>query len=264
MSDPTQGGRPAPADPHGPTGPHPPDWSSSDSVLEAEIRAEERRIAADERRIAADEREIRVNRLLGLGALVLIALTVTALVVSIIALNRDIESVAKATPKDNSVSTGTIKNGAVTGSKLADGAVTGSKLAKGVVTAAAVADDSLTGAQINEASLAQVRKAAQAGIAANATQLGGAAAGAYLQGVKVVQTATDRTPAALKGPTVASCPSGTRMIGGGAEVQGARNVAIIESAPSGTTAWTAIAARQTGSAPSWNLVVFAICAAGGS
>ena len=258
MADPTQGGTgptDPPEPPHGPTGhPHPPDWSSSDSVLEQEIQQEERRIAADERRIAADERRIRTNRLLAVGALALIAMTATALILSIIALNRDIESVAKATPKDNSVSTASIQNGAVNGAKIANGAV----------TAAKVANDSLTGAQINEASLGQVPKAAQAATATNATQLGGATAGAYLQGVRIVQTATDRTSADLKGPTIASCPSGTRVIGGGAEVQGASNVALIESAPSGTTSWTAIAGLQTGSAPSWALVVFAICAAGGS
>ncbi len=228
MTEPTQGG----------TGhPHPPDWSSSDSVLESEIRQ-------DERRILADERKIHVNRVLVLSALGLLALTVTALILSIIALNRDIDAVAKATPKDNSVSTSSIQDGAVTAVK--------------------VANNSLTGVQINEASLAQVPAAAKAGTANNATQLGGTAADAYVHGVKIAQTATDTTSATLKGPTVATCPSGTRVIGGGAEVAGARNVAIIESAPSGTSGWTAIAGLQTGSAPSWRLTVYAICAAGGS
>jgi len=85
----------------------------------------------------------------------------------------------------------------------------------------------------------------------------------FLTGVKIVQVATDQTSAALKGPTLASCPSGSKVIGAGAEVQGASNVAIIESAPSGTAAWSAIAGLQGGSPPSWRLVVFAICASGG-
>ena len=248
MTEPTQGG----------TGhPHPPDWSSSDSVLESEIQQEERRIQAD-------ERKIHMNRVLVITALGLLALTVTALILSIIALNRDIEAVAKATPKDNSVSTSSIQDGAVTGTKIANAAVNADKLGAKAVNGAKVANDSLTGVQINEASLTQVPAAAKAGTANNATQLGGTAAGAYIHGVKIVQTATDTTSAALKGPTVATCPSGTRVIGGGAEVTGARNVAIIESAPSGTSGWSAIAGLQTGSAPSWGLTVFAICAAGGS
>lgn len=241
--------------------PHPPDWSSSDSVLEGEIREEERRIAQDERRIAEDERRIRLNRLLAIAALSALALTVVALILSIIALNRDIESVAKATPKDNSVGTSSIKDRAVTGAKIANGAVGAEALAAKAVNGAKVGNDSLTGVQINEASLAQVPKS---GTADNALKLGGVAAAGFVSGVRIVQHATDPTSATLKGPILASCPSGTRVIGGGAQVDGSRNVAIIESAPSGTSAWTAIAGLQTGSAPSWRLTVFAICATGGS
>jgi hypothetical protein len=238
--------------------PHPPDWSASDSVLESEIRDEMRRIARDEQRIAADERKIRIDWWMALGALILAGLAITAIVLSVIALNRDIDAVAKAEPKENSVGTSAIQIGAVTAPKLAAGAVGTAALGAKGVTAAKVADNSLTGAQINESTLGQVPTAA------NALKLGGIAPAAFVSGVKIVQAATDQTSAALKGPTVATCPSGSRVVGGGAEVQGASNVALIESAPSGTSAWTAIAGSQGGSTPSWKLIVYAICATGGS
>lgn len=257
---------------------HPPDWSASDSVLESEIMLEMRRIARDEQRITADERKIRLDWWMALGALVLAVLAIVAIILSVLALNRDIESVAKAAPKDNSVGTSAIQNGAVTAPKLAagalgtnaiaNGAVTAPKLAVGAVgtaklagkgvTAVKVADNTLTGAQINESTLGQVPTAA------NALKLGGIAPVAFVSGVKIVTAATDQTSAALKGPTAATCPSGSRVVGGGAEVQGASNVALIESAPSGTSAWTAIAGSQGGSTPSWKLIVYAICATGGS
>lgn len=247
-----------PPEPTAPAGhPHPPDWSAADSVLESEIRDEMRRIARDEQRIAADERKIRIDWWMALGGLILAGLAIVAIVLSVIALNRDIDAVAKAEPKENSVGTSAIKKGAVTAPKLAAGAVDTVALSAKGVTAAKVADNSFTGAQINESTLGQVPTAA------NALKLGGLAPAAFVTGVKIVQAATDRTSAALKGPTVATCPSGSRVVGGGAEVQGASNVALIESAPSGTSAWTAIAGVQGGSTPSWALVVYAICATGG-
>ena len=118
----------------------------------------------------------------------------------------------RAEPRHRCGREGHAEGNSVSTSSIQDGAVTGAK----------VANNSLTGVQINEASLAQVPAAAKAGTANNATQLGGTAAGAYVHGVKIAQTATDTTSATLKGPTVATCPSGTRVIGGGAEVAGAR------------------------------------------
>ena len=233
MTEPEQGGA---------GHPHPPDWSSADSVLESEIQQQEQEIKQE-------EHAIRTNRMLVVLALALVGLTVAALVMSIIALNRDIDAVAKAEPKPNSVSTGSIKNGAVTQPKIAAGAVDASR----------VANNALTGAQINEATLAAVPSATKAVTADDAVKLGGVAAANYISGVKNVQASTGATSATLKGPIVATCPSGTRVLGGGAEVQGARNVAIIESTPSGTTGWSAIAAVQSGSAPSWGLIVTAIC-----
>ena len=247
---------PSSSDPSG--HPRPPDWSASDSVLEAEIQDEMRRIVRDEQRLAADERRIRIDWWMALGGIVLAGLAIVAIVLSVIALNRDIEAVAKAEPKENSVGTGAIQDGAVTPPKLAAGAVGTAALAAGAVTVDKVVDDSLTGAKIKESTLARVPSAS------DALKLGGLAPTEFVSGVRIVQTATDRTSASLKGPTVARCPSGARVVGGGAEVQGSSTAALIESAPSGTSAWSAIAASRNGSTGTWLLVVYAICATGGS
>ena len=105
---------------------HPPGWTQADAALAARIELEEQRLAAEEKRV-------RATRTLVVVVLVLVALVVAALITSLVALNRDIEAVAKASPKDDSVSTAAIQDGAVTPPKLADRAVGGAKLADGAV-----------------------------------------------------------------------------------------------------------------------------------
>lgn len=274
--------------------PRPSDWSASDDVLQEQIRSEMRRLAQDEEWIARNEQRIRRDWWVTVASLALAVLAITAIVLSVVALNRDIEAVSKSSPKDDSVGTGALKDGAVTPSKIAPGAVgapalagkavTGGKIAPGAVDAAAlaakavtagklapgavsgaalagkavtagkVADDALTGAQIDESTLGRVRAAR------TALTLDGLTTSAFLTGVRVLRAATDRSSAALKGPTVVSCPSGTRLLGGGAAVEGADNVGLVQSAPNGTTGWTASAARMgPGAVTSWRLVVSVVC-----
>ncbi len=252
---------------------HPPDWSASDSLLQQEIRTEMRRIVQDEQWIAQTDRRTRIDWWLALAALALAGLAITAIVLSVVALNRNIDTVARAAPKDNSVGVGAIRDGAVSAAKLAassvgtsalaERAVTGGKIAPGavvtallgakVVTGPKVADNAITGAQIDEATLGRVR------VATNALKFGGLAPGAFLTGVTIVESQTDDTTARIKGPKLAVCPTGTKVIGGGAEVIGATNVGLVRSAPSGTTAWVATARRQNTTETSWTLVVQAIC-----
>jgi hypothetical protein len=271
----------------------PTDWSQADAVLQGMIERE--------------ERQIRRNNVLIATIGVLVALVIAALVLSVLALNRDIESVAEAEPKDDSVGTAALQSGAVTSDKLAaeavgpdqlaDGAVTAEKLAESAVTETAlaqgavvtpsiangavgpnklaagavdgtkVAPDSLTGENIDEATLETV---AEATLAETATQaedalaLGGAAAAAYLSSVRVVQEESRPTLQPIRGPIVARCPNGTRVIGGGAAVAGTSDgVAIVRSAPDGEGAWTALAEATAEQSQPWSLVVTAICAAGG-
>jgi hypothetical protein len=234
----------------------PDDWSAADAELKGRIIRDEIRLARDEERIAQEERWIRRNWWLEIALGAILALTIAALVISAIALNRDIEAAANAAPKDDSVGTSALQDGAVSSPKLAAGAVTGPK----------VANDSLTGAQIDESTLTAVARASRAGTAdraGDASRLGGVAAASYVRGLTTTRAQTATSTLAVKGPLSASCPAGARVVAGGAEIDGAARVAITTSAPDGTGAWVARAAAiDTPSAP-WRLVVTAVCASGG-
>lgn len=121
--------------------------------LEQRVIRDEIRLARDEELIAQEENWIRRNWRLELALAGLLALTIAALVVAIIALNRDIDAVAAAAPRDDSVGTSVLKDGAVSAAKLADAAV----------TSRAVAANAITGAQVDEESLGRVRRAVPPG-----------------------------------------------------------------------------------------------------
>lgn len=227
-----------------------------------------------EERVETEERQIVTNRVLALAALALgglLVVAVTALVVSLVALNRDVEAIEAGQPAEGSVGNAALEDGAVTAEKLADGAVTSPKIAAGavgttalgdfVVTGQNVARDTLPGATIREGTLARVPEAALAG---DAEALGGAAAAAYLSEVQVVQAASERTSEPTRGPVEAECPDGTGIVAGGAAIDGAASgVAIVSSAPAGDAAWAATAEAFAPPDTDWRLVVTAICAAGG-
>lgn len=271
--------------PHRPEG-----WTEADTELERRLTADEARLERDESeltraedRLAEEERWIQRNWRLALALGAILALTIAALVISVIALNRDIEAVAKATPKDDSVSSATLQDGAVTRGKIADGAVGrdaiaadavgGTAIAAGAVhtnqigdravNAAKVAPDSLTGAQIDEDTLRQVPSAASATRADDAAALGGVDAGLYLSRVTAVRAASGVSRLQIKGPIIATCPAGTVVVGGGAHIDGLRQgVALTSNTPGGERTWRAEAAASGTDAP-WRLVVTAICARGG-
>lgn len=264
------------------TGP-PDDWRAGDEEIERRLRDDEHRmirdeirLARDEERIEEDERWIRRNWRLALALSGLLALTVAALVISVLALNRNIDAVATAVPKDDSVGTSALQDGAVTASRLADAAVTRGKIAPAAVggpviadravTARMVAADGLTGAQIDESSLAVVPLADRAGAAGradDASRLAGNAAGRYLRDVALVRAETQTSTLDVKGPVSADCPSGTTVIAGGASIDGAARVAITTSAPDGGGAWVAEAAALGTPSGPWRIVVTAVCARGG-
>lgn len=259
-------------------------------TLEERLAADEDRIVHDEIRLAADEKRIDRNEtgLRRAGILeillgVILAMVVGALVISVIALNRDIDVVSRAAPRDDSVGTAALKDDAVTAGKLAGGAVTAaaiaaravtttaiapravgtSALADRAVTGAKVAPDALTGALIREATLGTVPRANRAVTASDASALAGVAAGRYLSRVVAIHAVTQTSTLGAKGPVTASCPSGTQVISGGVAVAGARDVALTVSAPEGTSGWTAQAVALPSARAPWRIVVTAICARGG-
>jgi hypothetical protein len=252
--------------------------------------ADELRLARDEARLDADERMLRHNRTVALVAAAVVgtlAVAVAGLVIALFALNRDIDTVAKAAPKDDSVGTVAIKNDAVTADKLAIGSVTGAALAPGAVDAPAITTgavdrralgrgavgrsevgrDALTGAQIDERTLARVpsaRSASRAGVASDAQALGGVSATGYVSQVKLVRVASRANARRTKGPLSAACPAGMRIIAGGAAVDGpSRGVALVRSSPTAAQDWVAVADAYRATGTPWRLVVTAVCATGG-
>lgn len=238
---------------------------SDRASLEQRLVADEARLSRDEARLEIEEAEIRESRILAwLGAaLALVTLVaVAALIVAIVALRGDVGSIQNNAPA-NSVGASALRNGSVGTPALQDASVTTNKLAPGVVdhspiTGARVAPDSLTGAQIEESTLARVPSAT------DARKLGGAAASAYLLNPTEISASSITNTDAVKGPVVARCPAGARMLAGGASIEGAATgAALTSSAPEGRDAWTARARVARTPAPDWRLVVTVVCAAGG-
>jgi hypothetical protein len=238
-------------------------------ILEARLDRDEDRIALDEARLAADERLLRSNRrvawiAIGLG--IALVLAVTGLVIAVIAVNRDVDVVARAAPNDDSVGTAALQHDAVTGDKVATAAIGSRQVADNSVTGADVAHNTLTGTQIDERTLAEVpaaHGAARASSAADADKLAGATSSAYLSRVTVERAATAMDAQVTKGPFGVHCPSGKRIVGGGAAVAGAAHgIAIVGSAPQGQD-WVATAVASARVTAPWRLEVTAICATGG-
>jgi hypothetical protein len=197
---------------------------------------------------------------------------VTALVISLAALRRDVHVLAHAAP-DGSVSTEAIQDRAVTAPKLGGGAVGPAAVAPGAigrtqlathaVHARAVAPNALTGAQIGEATLARVPSATRAHTARtahDAALLGGLPSSAYVSGLVRVKSTSVLSASREKGPLTALCPAGRRVISGGVEVRGvAEGVAILRSAAAGGQGWLGRAAATGRTSPHWRLVVRAVC-----
>ncbi len=241
--------------------------------LQARLARDEARLAYDEARIAAEDEAIHENAIVantGIAIAVVLAIAIAALVISVIALRRDVGALASAAPTD-SVSTRSIQDAAVTSDKLsdsavirsviADGAIGPQQLAADAVSGAHVAKNSLTGADVQESTLATVPGAQRAN---DATHLAGRPGSAYLSRVMTVEATSLTNAQQGKGPVVARCPAGTRVISGGAAVRGAaRGIAIVSSTPDGDGAWSATAYAR-GSHQAWRLTASAICAAGGA
>jgi hypothetical protein len=207
---------------HEPQRPHPPGWTPSDAWLEA-------RLEEDERRLAEEEKEVKRNWALVLAVALILGVTVAALIVSVIALNRDIEAVAKAEPKDDSVGTAALEDGAVTSEKLAGGAVGAGQLAEGAVTAAALAEASVAAAALAPGAVTSPALAPQAVVnAALAPEsvgtkklIDGAVTGAKVEpdtltGVQIREATLEAVPEALQAAEAEQADNSARLGGKGA------------------------------------------------
>ena len=240
-------------------------------TLEQRLVQDEARLAYDEARIEAEEAEVKETGIVawfGLVLAVATAIAVTALVLSVIALRDDVGSLSSRSAPVDSVGTEALRAGSVTADKLAPGAVGPEAIADGTVrtealalnavTGAHVAPNTLTGEDIREGTLGRVP------LARDAQRLGGAAPDTY--GVRwFVVTGTSVTNTErVKGPIVARCPAGARVVSGGGAIRGAvTGAALTRSTPEGQDAWAASGRVARTQVPSWRLEVTAVCTTSG-
>ena len=152
---------------------------------------------------------------------------------------------------NNSVGTPQLKSGAVTTSKLKNHAVATAKLAANAVTSSEVRNGSLLKTDFAAGQLPSGPPGPQ-----------GAAGPPGVNGLQRVDLATASNSTATKGAIVA-CPSGKKVIGGGARVigSGAGVVSIIENFPdSDGVHWNAKANEVVPTALTWQLQTYALCA----
>jgi hypothetical protein len=188
---------------------HPAGWTPADALLEA-------RLDADEARLAVEERWIRRNWLLALVLALTLLLTIAALVVSVVALNRDIDTVARAAPKDDSVGTAALQSGAVTADKISSDAVTDDQLAPDSVTEGAIAAGAVTEAGIAAGAVGNVALAPEAvdraNIAAGAVT-GRKVAADTLTGANIVEASLAEVPRATAAAEAGTARNARRLGG---------------------------------------------------
>jgi hypothetical protein len=162
----------------------------------------------------------------------------------------------------NAVTNTKIANSAVTNAKLGTSAITNSKLASGAVTSAKVQNGSLLR---NDFAPNQLPSGPPG--PAGAPGPAGPAGAPGLSGVQIVTASSETGDAGVKFVTV-TCPSGKKVIGGGAQAIGdgvVKNfVGLRESNPTPAgTGWHAVAGN-IGNLPTspdtWQLTAIAICA----
>ena len=158
---------------------------------------------------------------------------------------------------DGSVTTAKIKNGAVTTAKLKNDAVTVDKLAANAVTSGQVKNGTLLKDDFKSGQL-------PAGPPGPAGPRGvpGPKGAPGVSGLERVDAATSSSSANSKS-VVATCPSGKRVIGGGAQAtgSGANKVSINQNFPdSSGNKWNAQAVEVVSTGQPWLLQSYALCA----
>jgi hypothetical protein len=237
---------------------------------------DEERLLADEERLETEQTEIRQSWIVawfGVGLAVAVAIATAALVIAILAVRGDVGSIARNAPtgsvdtaalRDQSVTAPKLDYSAVGPENLASGAIGRQQLAADAVASPQVARNSLTGSDIAEGTLGTVPAAQRAGSAADAALLGGLPRRAFVSRIRRATASSPTDTLRIKGPLTALCPVGTRVISGGAAIEGAaRGAAIVSNTPDGDAAWSAVARVTRSPAPAWRLVVTAVCVSGG-
>jgi hypothetical protein len=185
-----------------------------------------------------------------------------ALVVASLALGVALTGTSYATVlnvPDGSVTTAKIKNGAVTTPKLKNDAVTVDKLAANAVTAGQVKNGSLLKEDFKSGQLPAGPPGPQG--PAGPRGVPGPKGAPGVSGLQRVDAATSSSSANSKA-VVATCPSGKRVVGGGAQVtgSGSNKVSITQSFPdSNGDRWNGNAVEVVATGSSWQLQAYALC-----
>jgi hypothetical protein len=123
----------------------------------------------------------------------------------------------------NSVGPNQIKKGSIGEPQLKAGAVTAKQIRSGTITGAQIKAGSISGTQVQQGSLGapQINQASLTGISA-----------ANIHTVQYVTSTVTLVPEAQTGTAAtATCPSGMKVIGGGATLSNKEFGSILESAP---------------------------------
>jgi hypothetical protein len=152
-----------------------------------------------------------------------------------------------------------IKSGAIAAGQIKAGSIGAAQLRAGAVSAKQIQANSITGAQIKAGSIgsAQIQSGSLGAAQINQTTLTAINAASIHNLQYVAATVALNAEAAAGTNGTATCPSGTKVIGGGATTSNSKFAYINESAPSSTgTSWIANGAAFE---PGMTMTVTAIC-----
>jgi hypothetical protein len=158
-----------------------------------------------------------------------------------------VAAVTQLVPR-NSVGTVQLKNNAVSTAKLRNQAVTGAKIRSNTITSSDVRNGSLIRADFAPGQLAE-------NVPGEPGQPG-------ISGLQRVVGTTTMSSVNSKSVTV-SCPSGKRVVGGGARAagSGSNRITVVESYPDANESkWNARATEVVSTTATWELEAYALCA----
>jgi hypothetical protein len=159
----------------------------------------------------------------------------------------------------NKISGAQIKPKSLPGNRIKAKSITGSQLKGGTITAAQIKAGSLTGAQIQAGSLSgtQIKAGSLTGAQVIGSSLTGVTASA-IGSVQYVSSTVALTPSETGIHGSAACPSGQKVIGGGATVSNEAEAFVNDSGPSSNRGeWVATAFGAAGT----SMTVTAVCTA---
>jgi hypothetical protein len=157
------------------------------------------------------------------------------------------------------VATSQIKKGAIGEAQIKKGAISGKLIKSGAVSAKQIQANSITGAQVKAGSIsgAQIQPGSLGATQINQTTLTGISA-ANIHTVQYVTSTVGINPESETGTSAtATCPSGMKVIGGGAYVSNPKFGGAYEAGPNGErNGWSALGYAYE---PNVSITVTAIC-----